>query len=76
MYLGRESTVFRKGNFVKCNSKIFFFIFPKNVSQLLAHAHPHNYALKLFSFHRKLELNKIEDLPVGTFGALSNLQIL
>ena len=51
-------------------------MFPKNVSQLHAHDYLHNYALKLFSFHRKLELNKIEDLPVGTFGALSNLQIL
>ena len=72
----RESTVFRKGNFVKCSSEIFFLISPQNVSQLHVHALPHNYALTLFSFNRNLEGNKIEELPMGTFGALSNLQIL
>ena len=66
----------RKRNFVKCNSEILFLIFPKNVSQLHVHAYPHNYALKLFSFDRDLEGNGIEDLPEGTFGALSNLQFL
>ena len=66
----------RKRNFVKCNSEILFLIFPKNVSQLHVHAHSHNYALKLFSFDRNLERNGIEDLPEGTFGALSNLQFL
>ena len=61
---------------MKCSSEILFLISPQNVSQLHVHAHPHNYALTLFSFDRNLEENKIEDLPVGTFGALSNLQIL